>query len=71
MLATLHQPHSVYYSTSNMHVYQKIKQQSCNNQIHNCIICIYIYTVYTKRFKGYCPLPQLNVNFTSFTKGSA
>ena len=23
---------------------------------------MYIYTVYTKRFKGYCPLPQLNVN---------
>ena len=31
--------------------------------MHNCIICIYIYiyTVYTKRFKGYCLLPQLNV----------
>ena len=22
----------------------------------------YIYTVYTRRFKGYCLLPQLNVN---------
>ena len=23
---------------------------------------MYIYTVYTRRFKGYCLLPQLNVN---------